>query len=46
MGCCSKTCRILFEVGNVTREEAQNALRLAAAKLAIKTRFVTRKERI
>jgi large subunit ribosomal protein L16 len=38
--------RILFEVGNVTREEAQTALRLAAAKLPIKTRFVERLERI
>ncbi|MCH9608707.1 MAG: 50S ribosomal protein L16 [Chlamydiales bacterium] len=38
--------RILFEVGNVTREEAQNALRRAAAKLAIKTRFVERLEKV
>ena len=38
--------RILFEVGNVTKEEAQTALRLAAAKLPIKTRFVERLERI
>ena len=35
---------ILFEVANVTREEAQNALRLAAAKLGLKTRFVDRVE--
>ena len=34
--------RILFEVGSVTREEAQEALRLAAAKLGMKTRFVER----
>ena len=38
--------RILFEVSNVTIEEAQTALRLASAKLPIKTRFVTRKERV
>ena len=38
--------RILFEVGNVTKEEAQQALKLAAAKLPLKTRFVTRQERI
>jgi large subunit ribosomal protein L16 len=38
--------RILFEVGNVPREVAQNALRRAAAKLPIKTRFVERVERV
>jgi large subunit ribosomal protein L16 len=38
--------RIMFEVGNVTREEAQKALRLAAAKLPVKTRFVERVERV
>src|SRR3984885_2201641 len=38
--------RVLFEVGNVTREEAQEALRLAAAKLPIKTRFVERMEKV
>lgn len=38
--------RVLFEVGNVTRDEAQNALRRAAAKLGIKTRFVERVERV
>lgn len=38
--------RVLFEVGNVTREEAQNALRRAAAKLGLKTRFVERVERV
>lgn len=40
-----KPGRVLFEVANVSREEAQNALRLAAAKLPIKTRFVDRKEK-
>jgi large subunit ribosomal protein L16 len=38
--------RILFEVANVTREDAQDALRRAAAKLGIKTRFVERVEKV
>jgi len=38
--------RILFEVGGVKREDAQVALRLAAAKLPVKTRFVSRVERV
>ena len=38
--------RILFEVGGVTREEAQTALRLAAAKLPLKTKFVDRVEKV
>ena len=38
--------RVLFEVGNVTREEAQNAMRRASAKLGIRTRFVERVERV
>jgi large subunit ribosomal protein L16 len=38
--------RILFEVGGVTREEAQEALKLAAAKLPLKTRFVDRLARV
>ncbi len=38
--------RILFEVGNVPRELAQNALRRAAAKLGLKTRFVERVEQV
>jgi len=33
-------------VGNVTREMAQEALRRAAAKLGIRTRFVDRIERV
>ena len=41
-----KPGRILFEVSNVTKEEAQTALRLAAAKLPIKTRFVERLEEV
>ena len=38
--------RILFEVANVSREMAQNALRRAAAKLGLKTRFVERVEQV
>jgi large subunit ribosomal protein L16 len=38
--------RILFEVGNVPKEQAQDALRRAAAKLGIKTRFVERVEQV
>jgi large subunit ribosomal protein L16 len=38
--------QILFEVDNVTREEAQEALRLAAAKLPLKTKFVDRLENV
>ena len=41
-----KPGRILFEVGNVTREQAQTALRLAAGKLPFRTRFVERLERV
>ncbi len=38
--------RVLFEVSNVARDEAQDALRRAAAKLGIKTRFVERVEQV
>lgn len=38
--------RVLFEVGNVTLNEALVALRLAAAKLGIRTRFVKRVEQV
>lgn len=38
--------RILFEVGSVSKEEAQSALRRAAAKIGIKTRFVERVETV
>jgi large subunit ribosomal protein L16 len=41
-----KPGRVLFEVGNVPRELAQDALRRAAAKLGLKTRFVERIERV
>lgn len=38
--------RILFEVANVPRDIAQQALGRAAAKLGIRTRFVERVERV
>jgi large subunit ribosomal protein L16 len=41
-----KPGRVMFEVGGVSKELAQNALRRAAAKLGIKTRFVERLERV
>jgi len=39
-----KPGRVLFELGGVTADLAQQALRLAAHKLPIKTRFVRRDE--
>ena len=41
-----KPGRVLFEVANVSKEDAQNALVRAAAKLGIKTRFVERVEQV
>src|SRR6202142_1529096 len=38
--------RVMFEVANVSKELAQEAMRRAAAKLGLKTRFVERKERV
>lgn len=38
--------RILFEVGGISRNDAQAALRLAAAKLPIRTKFVVRVEEV
>lgn len=38
--------KILFEVANVPKELAQSALRRAAAKLGVKTRFVERVEQV
>ncbi|MBI5345625.1 MAG: 50S ribosomal protein L16 [Chlamydiae bacterium] len=38
--------RVLFEVSNVTKEEARNALRLASAKLGVRTKFVSRVEEV
>ncbi|MFN4090192.1 MAG: 50S ribosomal protein L16, partial [Alphaproteobacteria bacterium] len=40
--CRVKPGRIMFELDGVTAEVARSALELAAAKLPIKTRFVTR----
>src|SRR6266511_4699073 len=40
--CVIKPARILYEMEGVTREVAEEAFRLAAHKLPIKTRFVTR----
>src|SRR6201995_704703 len=39
-----KPARILYEMEGVTREIAEEAFRLAAHKLPIKTRFVTRQQ--
>ena len=39
-----KPGRVLFELEGVTPEIAQEAFRLAAHKLPMKTRFVSRKE--
>jgi large subunit ribosomal protein L16 len=38
--------RVLFEVAGVSRADAQAALRLASAKLPLRTRFVTRVEQV
>lgn len=38
--------KILFEVANVPKDMAQDALRRAAAKLGLKTRFVERVEHV
>jgi len=39
-----KPGRILFEVGGVSAEIAKEALRLAAQKLPVKTRFITARD--
>lgn len=44
--CVIRPGRVLFEVGNVTREQAQRALSIAAGKLHIRTRFVERVETV
>ena len=41
-----KPGRIIFEVDGVSREIAEQALALAAAKLPIKTRFVARDQQL
>jgi large subunit ribosomal protein L16 len=43
---CVRPGRVLFEVANVSREEAQEAMKLAAAKLPFRTKFVDRLERV
>jgi large subunit ribosomal protein L16 len=35
---------IIFEIGGVSKEDAKEALRLAAHKLSVKTRFATKKD--
>jgi len=42
---CVRPGRILFEVGGVSEEDAREALRLASAKLPLRTRFVKRLQR-
>jgi large subunit ribosomal protein L16 len=39
-----KPGRIMFEVAGVSEETAREAIRLAAAKMPIKTRFVIREK--
>ena len=41
-----KPGRVLFEMGGVTQEVAKEAMKLAAAKLPIKTRFVSSEAKI
>ncbi len=38
--------RVIFEVGNVSEEEARTALGKAAGKLPLRTRFIKRVERV
>jgi large subunit ribosomal protein L16 len=40
--CVVRPGRIMFEMEGVTEAEARQAMRLAAAKLPIRTRFATR----
>ena len=44
--CVVRPGRILFEVGNVTREQAQRAMSIASGKLNVRTRFVERVETV
>jgi large subunit ribosomal protein L16 len=39
-----KTVAVMFEMGGVQEELAREALRLAASKLPIKTKFIMRRE--
>jgi len=40
--CVVRPGRIMFEMEGVTEQEAREALKLAAAKLPIRTKFATR----
>lgn len=42
---CVQPGRVLFEVAGVTEDDAREALRLASAKMPIRTRFVKRLQR-
>jgi large subunit ribosomal protein L16 len=42
--CCIRPGMIMFEIGGVERELAEEAMRLATAKLPIKTKFVVRED--
>jgi large subunit ribosomal protein L16 len=39
-----KPGRVMFEIGGITEEVAREAMRLAAQKLPIQTKFITRNE--
>ena len=41
-----KPGRVMFELEGVTREVAETAMALAAAKLGVKTKFVVREEAV
>jgi len=41
-----KPGRVMFEIEGVTRELAETAMALAAAKLGVKTKFVAREEAV
>ncbi len=44
--CVVRPGRILFEVGNVTKDQAQRAMGIASGKLNVRTRFVERVETV
>ena len=44
--CVVRPGRVLFEVGNVTKDQAQRAMGIASGKLGVRTRFVERIETI
>jgi len=41
---CVQPGRVMFEIGGVSRELAEQAMKLASSKLPIKTKFVVREE--